>query len=288
MSEEKKTHKIKKSKVQLCMCSAAGVQLETLLSLIGILKHCYTRTPHEYTWRMSMRTFIHMGRKRVAQMALDEGADYTVWFDDDMVWPSDIVHRLIAVSQVYDYPIVSGFYTTRKYPPMPLMYTKSGDAYRPVMPKEMCRDTLFECDATGFGALLIRRDVFEKVPTPWFELPDSMTEDIYFFRKVQELGIPIIIDPTIACGHKGEWGWSFPYRTEIADYVTGAKVYADEALEQEGKIIHKGEADYEEAAKELNNASTNESKEDRGRRGEDGEGGNKERQAVQACDVHLE
>lgn len=61
---------------------------------------------------------------------------------------------------------------------------------------------------TGF--MLVRRDVFEKMPPPWFELEhkpnsiDVVTSDYVFCRKVRELGYRTLAHLGVKCGHIGE------------------------------------------------------------------------------------
>lgn len=73
---------------------------------------------------------------------------------------------------------------------------------------------------SGAGALMIKRDVFNNVPKPWFQThsyrPDElrwdiwgmMTEDVYFCELAQKHGYDIWLDPRIESPHyKGDEVW---------------------------------------------------------------------------------
>src|SRR5947207_1738166 len=63
--------------------------------------------------------------------------------------------------------------------------------------------TLCQVDAVGLGACLMRTDVLERVPEPWFKFEDA-GEDIYFCVHAKEHGIEIYCDGSYALGHIGE------------------------------------------------------------------------------------
>ena len=65
------------------------------------------------------------------------------------------------------------------------------------------RDALLECDAVGFGCVMIRRDVFEKMAEPRFERDEDGTgEDFLFCLKAKEAGFPIYADLGCIVGHE--------------------------------------------------------------------------------------
>jgi hypothetical protein len=65
-----------------------------------------------------------------------------------------------------------------------------------------------DVDFCGVPAAIIRKDVFERVPAPWFGDQDhkggEMTHDVYFCRKLKAADIPVTVDGTIRCGHLAE------------------------------------------------------------------------------------
>ena len=61
---------------------------------------------------------------------------------------------------------------------------------------------LVEIERTGFHCVLVRREVFERVPGPWFDHPTpGRGEDDYFCDRVRSHGEHVYLDPCIEVGH---------------------------------------------------------------------------------------
>jgi glycosyltransferase involved in cell wall biosynthesis len=223
----------KERKVQISICSSGGMSHFAFQSYHKLLEWTMRRTPHVCTFSYVYRTFIHSARKGCAQRAVDEDADYVMFLDDDMVWPRDMIQRLVAIADHTGFDMVSGYYTTRSRPkPVPLSYIRQPNGYyKAWMVKRENVGQILKCDATGFGALLIRTDVFRRLPKPWFEIPDGMTEDIFFFNKCHDMGIPVYVDTGLSCGHEGQYGWCFPTKCETEAQVKGNIIRSDEVLQ---------------------------------------------------------
>lgn len=63
----------------------------------------------------------------------------------------------------------------------------------------------FPVAAGGTAGLLVKRRVFERMRSPWFQLakffPDDMQEDVYFTWKANLMGHTVFCDPSIPMGH---------------------------------------------------------------------------------------
>lgn len=158
-------------------------------------------------------------------LQLEEGSyTHVLWIDSDMKWPPTLLQRLLA----HDLPIVSATYFQRTDLPQPHAYRyvkadEKGHWYTPLareLTEWMHRheadiedkpnawaypfdDGLYECDAIGFGAVLIKREVFEKTPEPWFDidLDSGGGEDFCFCRQAKAAGFPIYVDFALQCDH---------------------------------------------------------------------------------------
>ena len=137
--------------------------------------------------------------------------------DDDMNGPVDFWERLLA----HDVDIVAGLAFTRLGQHLPVVYGMihkwvEGMNFQPVQSHFIMnypRNTLFECAATGFGAVCIKTEVLKKVPQPWFfTFKDNGTngtgEDIWFCRLMADkAGARIFCDSSVKLGHLGAPKW---------------------------------------------------------------------------------
>lgn len=151
------------------------------------------------------RMHVHVAREEMGKHAIAIGADYLFMIDDDMIAPDDLFEKLYANQKDICAPLAF----TRNFPHKPVMYScvDGWDAVRqtgyfinhPVMnyPKQK----LVECDAIGFGAVLISVNALKEVPEPRFKSPCGTGEDIYFCYQAKKKGIRTFMDTRICIGH---------------------------------------------------------------------------------------
>lgn len=162
-------------------------------------------------------TYVHSARQTLALVALSEGADYILWLDADMRFPKDTLLRLLARNE----DVVGINYSTRGVPPsyvaIKQLGVEEGEASLrcPTTPEST---GLEEVAALGFGAVLIRREVFEALHDPqgplgpWFSFQwvpqrkQMMGEDVYFCKLVREAGFKVYVDHDLSkeCAHIGQ------------------------------------------------------------------------------------
>lgn len=157
---------------------------------------------------------IAAARNKLAQRALDAGAGWVFFVDDDQVFAPDILRSMLG----HDKPMVSGHILLRVPP-----HRTVGYEYFPVTPEttdaellERWRTSenitpapgqrgLVECGHGGTGGLLIAREVFEAVPRPWFEMgragAESAGEDSWFILRARRAGFPFYVDLDAPMGH---------------------------------------------------------------------------------------
>jgi len=124
----------------------------------------------------------------------DHDHDVTFWIDSDMVWTPEDVLALLRNNS----PIVSGLYANGRGEPN--AYIERGVRVDPEGP-------LVSVYGVGFGFIKIDREVYEKVPYPWFcllpsEAGGTDSEDISFCRKAREAGYNIWLDRSVVVGHE--------------------------------------------------------------------------------------
>ena len=90
-------------------------------------------------------------------------------------------------------------------------YFEKHGTYKFITAQEMQeRKFAFKADYIGFGWVLIKQGVFERMKYPWFapkqmkvgEYYDMCSEDVAWCIDAKSLGIDIYVDPRIRVGHE--------------------------------------------------------------------------------------
>lgn len=164
--------------------------------------HDSLEKPPGTTWLESRGLSLTTNRTQLVRMALERDATHFFFLDDDIIAPNDVIPTLLAANQ----PIVCGLYMAKKS-----KITRGLASWMKVSEKGYAAIGLeqqgryVQVDVTGLGCAMIRRDIFERSPEPWFVWnPEGPSEDFYFFEKVfKEIGIKPIIDMEMKCLHIG-------------------------------------------------------------------------------------
>ena len=194
----------------ICILTPVGgydVSAKFAKSVANMIAYSWMHGLKIYQMGITERMAVQWARNDLARTAkgkIDEytGKKYThiLWLDDDHVFNPDLALWLV---QNGDKDMVSALYYGRTEH-LPVAYVKDGseDKYMhyPLIetPRSLC-----EVDAVGFGALLMKLDVLNRVPEPWFTLDSNSGEDIAFCVKAKEHGVKIYLDGRYALGHIG-------------------------------------------------------------------------------------
>lgn len=140
-----------------------------------------------------------------------------VWIvGDDHTFEPNIIERLWQ----HDVAIVAPFVLRRSVPHPTVMFD---DAMKNLRPERMQRG-LIKVRAVGGAGMLIRRQVFEKIPRPWFANRgvERQGEDLFFCDQVHAAGMSIYVDLDTWMGHitmievwpkfEEERGWVCEYK----------------------------------------------------------------------------
>lgn len=157
------------------------------------------------------------------------GFDYLFWMDTDMVFPGDALLRLIA----HDKDIVGANYRQRRPP-----YGFVGH-YEDGRDTHLLEPGLWPMAHLGTGLLLVRFDIYRKLPYPWFNAAlasDEPRDDVYFCRKARAAGYEIWCDHdlTAQVRHIGEQEIEWFKPEQIRQHVVGAELNMDKS-DQIGK-----------------------------------------------------
>lgn len=159
------------------------------------------KSGHEVSIMFQVGSLIYDSRNRLAKQALKMGADYTMWFDSDMIFEPDTMRKLLAD----DKDIVSGMYFRRSHPyslvafdELDIENKKFNDAEIPTELKVV--------GGVGFGCVLMKTEVLFNVAAKfgcWFDPINGFGEDLSFCWRARECGYEVYLDPKVSCGHVG-------------------------------------------------------------------------------------
>lgn len=156
---------------------------------------------HETAICFEVGSLIYDARNKLVKQALKMGAEWTMWFDSDMIFQPDTMLRLLE----HDAPIVSGAYF-RRCPPYHLVAFDKCDAKKREWNDLPLPTETVKCGGVGFGCVLVRTDVLFDVAAKfktWFEPMNGFGEDLSFCWRARDCGYDILLDPSVKCGHVG-------------------------------------------------------------------------------------
>jgi len=148
--------------------------------------------------------------------------------DSDMELRDDSLDKLLAL----DAPIATGCYPALMGADLLwALGQKSADGHYYLLEWFDDASVPFEVDCGGAGCLLIKREVFEKTPWPWFSWQEDrngkqISEDIYFFMQCNKFGYRAKVEPKVFCKHFKE--------TDILPLMRANNLYRMECARKEG------------------------------------------------------
>lgn len=215
----KKSHvsnKFDNKKVAICIPSRGEMEIGTAFDLAVMCAYDARYRNGQQAIYTVAGTLIFDQREKLAAEALKEGADYILWIDADMRFPKNTIEILMA----HDKPIVGVNATTRTMPVRPtaknleIDFEKKENLWIPIVSKG--KTTVEEVTAVGCGVMMVKREVFENTPRPWFwfeNLPGGklLGEDVYFCVKAHDAGYKTYLDHHLsnAIGHVGSYTYSW-------------------------------------------------------------------------------
>ena len=146
-------------------------------------------------------SLIYEAREQAAEKCVREGYDWLFFLDSDMEPRQDTIQRLLA----WDKPIVSAMCFKRQQPYTPCFYPTVDYDGKTVKIQTVDEWTpgCAEVEGAGMACCLIKREVLEKTPRPWFFPMPILAEDLGFCKRAREAGFSVHVDTTLCCGHVG-------------------------------------------------------------------------------------
>ena len=215
-----------------------------LLSLneLGPVTHPETGITY-YMWvALEQSSLIYKNRNDLADIRGQKDPyhwfDYLMFIDSDMVWETEWIINLA----ILDLPVVGALAVRKGWPYRPTIFMENpkqpGQLMVPMinpqkfveMEKQVenikgsinrARARCMRVAGIGTGFTMIRRDVLQQIPPPWFfhdirlpnpgeeedydVLKNTRGEDVYFCLKCKERGIPVFVDLGMHVGHEGQY-----------------------------------------------------------------------------------
>ena len=147
---------------------------------------------------MDASTILLTQREKLATEAVALGAEYMLWLDSDMVFPSTTAVRLMSHNE----PVVAANYVRRQKPYKGVAYETIGDWQNP-LPFEV-QDELVPVEGIGMGCMLVKTSVFKELSKPWFDFQwspesnDFLGEDMYLCQKMANAGYTVKVDTVLS------------------------------------------------------------------------------------------
>jgi hypothetical protein len=189
---------MKDKKVLIAVATAGSIKTECIRSLFNL----FNAPPCTTEFYITSGVYVDSQRNMAAKRALEANYDYVLFIDWDMIFPTNMLERLIRS----DKDVVSTNYVIKLEPAIPMAM----DFERNRVSK--MGEGLEKVYAAPTGTMLIKTDVLRKLgENPFSRFQDEVTkdqfgEDVAFCERCKRAGIDIYIhwDLTKQIGHVGD------------------------------------------------------------------------------------
>lgn len=218
-----------------------AIHMGNLQTLSGTGRNTYDGVkfdiPDNVEYQFSLSTignvFVAYARQQMAHQVVNNKFDYLWMVDDDMICPPDLFEKLVR----HDVDIIAPLAFMRFFPHKPVIYnvaegfdTITGQPYyQNYVVDRYPKNQLVECDAVGFGSVLIKTHVFEKLAEPWFMVMTGAGEDIHFCHQAKNAGFKVFMDTSVKLAHLGK-------RKKITEYTFERAINNDKEREEKGDM----------------------------------------------------
>jgi FkbM family methyltransferase len=190
-----------KKRILIAVPTARNIEVETFKSIYDLTVPDGYDTEFQYFYGYQ----IDQIRNLIGEWA--KHYDYLFSVDSDIILPKDTLVRMLSA----DKDMISGLYIQRKPGQHILeLYQDSARGGVENIPYAAIKNRgVIPVAGCGFGCVLIKADIFRKMPYPHFvyqsaiDHANTLSEDIYFCNKARSLGYTIWADTSIQCEHIG-------------------------------------------------------------------------------------
>lgn len=153
---------------------------------------------------------VDVARNEMCKIAIEKGCKYVFFIGDDVVVPNHCLRQLIYRLDIDEsIDVVGGVYCVKADPAYPLVFRGFGNGSY----WDWKIGEFFQVSGLGMDCTLIRVSALTKMATPYFKTvqndkfldainsAESWTEDLFFFKKLEEQGGKVFCDGTVICEH---------------------------------------------------------------------------------------
>lgn len=182
------------SKIMVGIGASDYIRTQTVGMLIGLF-----RKYPDMKLAIKQSPYIHDNREQVVDEFLKTDYTHLFFVDSDMLFGPEVLDYLLK----QDKDIIGCQYNKRM--------GKEGVSVAPSrydLEGMSAPNHPFINQVIATGCLLIKREVFSRIPKPWFSMgtPENwLGEDVYFSKKARENGVQVFLDDTQKIGHIGEY-----------------------------------------------------------------------------------
>ena len=195
----------------------------------------YVDRPPDTVVSHAVGLYVNENRNQISTHALELGAEWVWYIDDDHCFHPDTLTRLLA----HNVDIVSGLYCRRVAPFHPVIYMEEdadGDVVKYALQNQHVG--MQQVVATGAGCLLVKANVLRTLGAPYWRIsqrPDGtmVGEDIDFCVRARAAGFTVWCDMDTSIGHLTTVA-VYPHRVNDA--------WALKILDSKGRLIVAGAA----------------------------------------------
>lgn len=203
-------------------------------SMANMMAYSWMNDLKIYAMAITENVVVDWARNDLAKSATHKKNDYTdeyfshfFWLDNDHTFNPDMGVVLARHFSKKEIDGVSAVYYMRNGPSLPTVYVKDETSDITHYPLVIVPEMLCHVDAFGFGACIMKREIFLKVPEPWFTIDWRGGEDITFCHKARvNNDIKWWCDGAYRIGHIGE-AIIVTHKTYLEHMAKNKDAYAD-------------------------------------------------------------
>ena len=168
----------------------------------------------EYEFFLAIKSKSEQFRARngIVEAAIQLDCDYLLMMDDDHVidwerkqgpndrylFPGKFVEHLKADPKL---KVVGGLYYHRGGQCAPVILSEKPDGGYYYVNDTEIKNGLQEVAVTGGGCIMIEMDLFNIIPSPWFQIENKYGTDIQICQLARDYGFKVACDTSVVLGH---------------------------------------------------------------------------------------